>query len=197
MSVVLVDQDGVLADFEQGLLDAFRARHPGAPFIALADRRKFYAREQYPPEWAEAIDAIIGTEGFYRNLPPINDAPAALEEMLGAGHDVFLCTSPMISSRWCVPEKLAWVEQHLGRTWLRRTVITPDKTLVGDRLQPCVLVDDRPSVTGVASPPWTHVLFDAPYNQGERGPRLSSWADWREVLEPILAAQRRRRTSPA
>ena len=55
MGVVLVDQDGVLADFEQGLLDAFRASHPGAPFIALADRRGFYAREQYPPEWAKAI----------------------------------------------------------------------------------------------------------------------------------------------
>src|SRR5271169_8367 len=34
LGVVLVDQDGVLADFEQGLLDAFRASHPGAPFIA-------------------------------------------------------------------------------------------------------------------------------------------------------------------
>ena len=197
MGVVLVDQDGVLADFEQGLLDAFRANHPGAPFIALADRRGFYAREQYPPEWAKAIDTIIRTEGFYRDLPAIKHAPAALEEMLEDGHDVFLCTSPLVSSRWCVPEKLAWVEHHLGPAWLRRTVITPDKTLVGDRLQPCVLVDDRPTVRGVASPPWTHVLFDAPYNQQEHGPRLSSWLDWRDVLEPVLAAQKRGRPGPA
>ena len=142
--MVLVDQDGVLADFERGLLDAFRARHPGAPFVALADRREFYAREQYPPEWAEAIDAIIHTEGFYRNLPAIEDAPAALEEMLEVGHVVFLCTSPVISSRWCVPEKLAWVEHHLGLAWLRRTVITPDKTLVGDRA-PAVRLGRRPA----------------------------------------------------
>jgi len=188
LGVVLVDQDGVLADFEQGLLDAFRAGYPGAPFVALADRRGFYVREQYAPEWSEAIDAIIGTEGFYRNLPSIKDGPAALEEMLTAGHDVFLCTSPLSRSRWCVPEKLAWVEHHLGWAWLRRTIITPDKTLVGDRIRPCVLVDDRPSVTGVANPPWTHVLFDAPYNKEERGPRMSCWADWREVLEPVLAA---------
>jgi len=46
LGVVLVDQDGVLADFERGLLDAFRGSHPGAPFIALDDRRGFYAREQ-------------------------------------------------------------------------------------------------------------------------------------------------------
>ena len=115
MTVVLVDQDGVLANFEQGLLDVLRARHPGAPFIALADRRVFYAREQYPPEWAGAIDAIVRSEGFYRDLPAIEGAPTALQEMREAGHNVFLCTSPMASSRWCVQEKLAWVEQHLGR----------------------------------------------------------------------------------
>jgi|ERR1017187_6863310 hypothetical protein len=97
-----------------------------------------------------------------------------------------------LNAPWCVPEKLAWVQHHLGGSWLRRTVITSDKTLVGDRLQPCVLVDDRPEIKGVASPPpWTHVLFDAPYNQGQPGPRLSAWADWREVLEPVLAGQQR------
>jgi 5'-nucleotidase len=51
--------------------------------------------------------------------------------MLGAGHEVFLCTSPLTGSRWCVPEKLAWVGQHLGPRWLRRTIITADKTWWG------------------------------------------------------------------
>ena len=152
LGVVLVDQDGSLADFEQGLLDAFRARNPGAPFIALADRRGFYAREQYPSEWVEAVDTIMRTEGFYRDLPSIRYASAALEEMLEAGHDEFLCTSPLTGSRWCVPEKLAGVERHLSPAWLRRTIITPDKTLVGDRLQPCVLVDDRPAIKGRGKP---------------------------------------------
>jgi hypothetical protein len=62
---------------------------------------------------------------------------------------VFLCTSPVIGSRWCAQEKLAWIEHHLGRAWLRPTIITSDKT-VGDKLQPCVLVDDRPGITGAA-----------------------------------------------
>jgi 5'-nucleotidase len=193
LGVVLVDQDGVLADFEQGVLDAFRARYPGAPFIELTDRRGFYVREQYPAEWANSINQIVRGEGFYRGLAVIAGGPAALEEMLGEGHDVFLCTAPMASSRWSVQEKLAWIEQHLGQSWLRRTILTPDKTLVGDRLRPCVLIDDRPRITGAATPPWTHVLFDAPYNRGEPGPRLSSWADWRAVLEPVLAAQQRER----
>jgi 5'-nucleotidase len=195
MAVVLVDQDGVLAGFEPGLFGAFKAKHPNGPVVAVADRRGFYAREHYKklgPEWGKAVDAIIRTEGFYRNLDPVDGALAALEEMRQAGHHVFICTSPLSNAPWCVPEKLAWVQHQLGGSWLRRTVITSDKTLVGDRLQPCVLVDDRPEIKGVASPPaWTHVLFDAPYNQGQPGPRLSAWADWREVLEPVLAGQQR------
>ena len=82
MGVVLIDQDGVIADFERGLLDTFRAKHPDAPFVALADRRGFYAREQYGPEWGEAINGIIRAEGFYRDLLAVEGAPAALEEML-------------------------------------------------------------------------------------------------------------------
>jgi hypothetical protein len=88
---------------------------------------------------------IIRSEGF-------EGARAALEEMPGSGHQVFLCTSPVIGSRWCAQENLAWIEHHLGRAWLRPTIITSDKT-VGDRLQPCVLVDDRPGITGAAIPP--------------------------------------------
>jgi hypothetical protein len=54
MAVVLVDQDGVLAGFEQGLFGAFKAKHPNGPVVAVADRRGFYAREHYGklgPEW--------------------------------------------------------------------------------------------------------------------------------------------------
>lgn len=44
---VLVDMDGVLADFEGGFLRKFRARFPDLPFVALEDRRGFWVSEQY------------------------------------------------------------------------------------------------------------------------------------------------------
>lgn len=44
---VLLDMDGVLADFEGGFLRKFRARHPGQPYVALPDRRGFWVSEQY------------------------------------------------------------------------------------------------------------------------------------------------------
>jgi 5'-nucleotidase len=187
VGLVLVDQDAVIADFERALLDAFRAKHPSAPFIALADRREVSARKQYGPQWGPAVDAIMKTEGFYLSLPVIPGAARALEEMREAGHEVFVCTSPLSGTRFCMPEKLAWVEEHLGPSWVDRVIITKDKTLVGDPSRSSVLVDDRPGVAGLVSPPpWRQVLFDAPYNQADPAPRLTAWAGWRPVLTPYL-----------
>jgi 5'-nucleotidase len=151
VGVVLVDQDGTIADFERALLDAFRAKHPGAPFIDVADRLEISARKQYGREWGPAVDAIMKTEGFYLSLPVITGAPHAFDEMLQAGHEVFVCTSPLSGTRWCMPEKLAWVEKHLGASWVDRVIIIKDKTLVGDPLRRCILVDDRPGVEGLVN----------------------------------------------
>jgi 5'-nucleotidase len=187
VSLVLVDQDATIADFERALLSAFRVKHPDAPFIDIADRCEVSARKQYGPVWGPAVDAIMKAEGFYLSLPVIAGAARALEEMLEAGHEVFVCTAPLSGTRYCMPEKLAWVEERLGESWVDRVIITKDKTLVGDQSRQCVLVDDRPGVAGlVKPPPWQQVLFDAPYNQAALGPRLTSWADWRQVLAPHL-----------
>lgn len=44
---VLVDMDGVLADFEAAVLRGFCSRFPGEPRVELAARRGFSVREQY------------------------------------------------------------------------------------------------------------------------------------------------------
>ncbi|TKC53524.1 hypothetical protein EI555_014980 [Monodon monoceros] len=44
---VLVDMDGVLADFEAGLLRGFRRSFPREPHVPLQERRGFLACEQY------------------------------------------------------------------------------------------------------------------------------------------------------
>lgn len=44
---VLVDVDGVLADFEGGFLKKYRARYPHDPYISLEDRKGFWVSSQY------------------------------------------------------------------------------------------------------------------------------------------------------
>jgi 5'-nucleotidase len=90
---------------------------------------------------------------------------------------VYICTSPLHHYDNCVLEKFEWVEQHLGREFTSRLILSRDKTLVhGD-----VLVDDNPSVTGVRTPTWRHVVFHQNYNRTVMGPRMT-WQSWREVL---------------
>lgn len=48
---VLVDVDGVLADFDRGFLHLWRTAHPDRPWLAPAARRHFYLREDYPSAW--------------------------------------------------------------------------------------------------------------------------------------------------
>ncbi|WP_189535915.1 5' nucleotidase, NT5C type [Paludibacterium paludis] len=175
--LILVDQDGVLADFERGFYDTWRAGGHDFPGIEPAARRCFYVRDDYPREYREKVDAICAAKGFYLDLPPVEGAVAAMRAMLEMGLDVRICTSPLQRYRHCVPEKYEWVERHLGTEFVSRLILTRDKTLVhGD-----ILVDDKPEITGVRTPDWWHVVFDQPYNRHIGGAR-ATWADWQSVL---------------
>lgn len=80
----------------------------------------------------------------------------------------------------CVTEKFAWVEQNLGRDWLRKLILTKDKTMVrGD-----VLIDDKLQ-TGSQKSEWQQIFFDRSYNRDLPGPRISNWSDWSQVLANV------------
>lgn len=44
---VLLDMDGVIADFEGGFLKKYRQRYPNDPYISLEERRGFWVSTQY------------------------------------------------------------------------------------------------------------------------------------------------------
>ena len=178
MSVILVDQDGVLADFERGFLENYRAKYPDELFVPLKDRKSFYIKEDYPKNLKSKIEEIHFAKGFYLNLPPIEGAIRGFKELCESGFDVFICTAPLSRYENCVLEKYEWVEKHLGRDATKRIIITGDKTLVRGKY----LIDDRPEVSGVCNPKWEHVLYDAPYNRHIDYKRRMTWKDWGKIV---------------
>jgi 5'-nucleotidase len=175
--IVLLDQDNVVADLETGFRQAWVNLHPEIPPVTEADRKSFQVREDYPSDLRPAVDAILQSPGFYRNLPLMRGAAEAVTDLMSEGFDVYICTSPLVQYRNCVLEKYEWVEEHLGSAFTERVILTRDKTLVrGD-----VLIDDKPVIGGISTPVWRHVLFDQPYNGFLPGPRIH-WENWREVL---------------
>ncbi|MDO8572008.1 MAG: 5'-3'-deoxyribonucleotidase [bacterium] len=180
-SIILVDQDQVIADFERGFTRTWLERkHPEWPFIPLNARESFYIKDDYPEEYHPYIEEIYLKEGFYRSLPLIPGAVDALHAMVSFGFQVFICTAPLTKNPTCASEKLEWITEHLGVEFRRRTIITDDKTLVhGD-----VLIDDKVQIKGIRTPSWEHVIFashaNKSINDGRR--RIRHWSEWREVL---------------
>nr|KAF6457917.1 5', 3'-nucleotidase, cytosolic [Rousettus aegyptiacus] len=143
---VLVDMDGVLADFEAGLLQGFRRRFPGEPHVPLDERRGFFAREQYRalrPDLADKLASVYEAPSFFLDLEPIPGALDAMREMSAMQDtEVFICTSPLRKYHHCVGEKYRWVEKHLGPQFVERIILTRDKTVVlGD-----LLIDDKDTI---------------------------------------------------
>lgn|SRR3989338_1555632 len=176
--ILLVDQDGVLADYEESFLRIWRARHPDKVWIPIEERVMHNVDEQYPIELKPLIRKIIDGKGFYRNLKPIDGAVEALKELKGH-YDVFICTSPAKKYPNCVTEKYEWVDEHLGNEWTQRVILTRDKTLITGKY----LIDDKPEIKGMAVPSWEQIFYDWPYNRKLDKKRIR-WNDesWRDVL---------------
>lgn len=181
--LILLDQDGVLADFDRGFYQGWqRTYHEPAPIVA--DRRRhFYLRDDLPEEHHPRLLKLYTAPGFFATLPPVQGAVAAAQALLAHGHDVRICTSPITDYRNCVGEKLQWVEQHLGSDWVARVILTKDKTWVrGD-----ILIDDKPEISGSLPPLWQHWLYDAPYNHHTATAKRVRW-DQPETWQTLLAA---------
>ncbi|KAM9832450.1 5'(3')-deoxyribonucleotidase, mitochondrial [Neosynchiropus ocellatus] len=195
---VLVDMDGVLADFEGGFLKKYQAKYPDDPWISLEDRRGFWVSSQYGrlrSDLCQKAMSIWQSKDFFMELEPLPGGVEAVKEMaVMENTDVFICTSPIKHFKHCPYEKYAWVEKHFGFNFLDQVILTRDKTVVsGD-----VLIDDKPDILGVEpKPTWEHILFDACHNKHvELGPtqrRLMSWSDdWRSILD----SKRQQKTAP-
>ena len=176
--LILLDLDGVLADFERGFILAWQRAYPGLATVAFEDRINFHLAEDYPEAQRPLAQALMTAPGFISGLPPVPGAIEGYRALIATGLDVHICTSPLRVHTHCVGEKFEWVGRHLGTAAAERMIMTRDKTLVrGD-----LLIDDRPALRGTMAPGWRHILFDAPYNRIVTDKPRMDWSNWRSVL---------------
>ena len=138
-----------------------------------------------PKNYRSIAEYIIHQPHFYFNLPPKEGALQAIKEMAANSIHVLIYSAPLTSSPFCTQEKLDWIRNHLGPTWLDRVVITCSQSA----LRADVLIDDKPADStrdGNGKPLWTHVLFDMPYNRLENIPRIRHWSQWSDIILPLF-----------
>lgn len=177
--IILVDQDGVLADFSLKIGEIIQAHPVLSPHYSDGIQKNFVIEDAFPPELYEDVRRIYHTEGFFRNLPPIPGAIDGIKALRALGHEVRICTSPLRVYNHCVNEKYQWIEEHLGAEWTELMIPTRDKTLIrGD-----LLIDDNPQIKGLCIPEWEQVLFDAPYNRVSHiSMKRMTWENWKEII---------------
>lgn len=117
--VVYIDMDGVLCDFD----DAF------------ARDKLVFPDNPYPQS----------RKGFYSELKPITGAVDAMSLLIKLdSFDTYILTAPSIYNPLSYTEKRLWVENHLGFEWVKRLIISPNKSLLkGD-----ILIDDHKTGRG-------------------------------------------------
>jgi 5'-nucleotidase len=171
--LLLCDMDGVVVDFAKGFREGYAKLYnepdPG-------ELTCFEVFDAYPHIEETKLWDVWHQKGFFLGLDPMPGALEALEAMERCGVDIWFCSSPSATSSWS--EKAEWIDHWLGDKWVRKLILTKDKTLVvGD-----YLLDDKPVITGYGTPCWEQIVFNGQYNKDIEDKFCINWTDWPRLL---------------
>lgn len=181
--VVLLDVDGVLANFVDGALacvyeiTGVRHHHDDVTGDSIEDTFNLSDDQR------AMLRAMLSVPGFCRDLLPYAEAFDGVRQLQTIAN-VYPVTAPFKSTTW-VREREGWLHTYFG---IDRKMITHTEAkhlVTGD-----VFVDDKPALVRA----WRHthptgigVLWRRPYNDAEVGfvPHTNRWDDVVALVETI------------
>jgi 5'(3')-deoxyribonucleotidase len=181
--ILLLDCDGVLADFVTGYLQVIRDTTGRDHRFEEVDRFDMHdALGLTPSEAAACKRALSSRLAFARWLIPYEDAQVAVRRLQQLS-ELYIVTAPWSSHPTWTHDREAWLKQHFDIP-SSHVVHTSAKHLVrGD-----VFVDDRTDACARwrdEHPLGVAVRWDTPHNQLESwdGERTRSWQRLVEIVE--------------
>lgn len=158
--VLLIDVDGVLADFVGSVLAD--TRDLKFTFDRTQVRNFYDVFDLLPVHIRNQCYDRISTVGWCEKIEPYEGAKAFMQRINSSSREVYACTTPWATSEHWLQERRKWLYQHVGLQ-ATRIISCHDKTLVrGD-----VLVEDKAenviAWAGV-NPDSLGILIDQPWN---------------------------------
>ena len=188
MSRILIDVDGVVADFVDALLLKIRAtlgREFTREQVTCFDIREALGLDRC--EWLVVRDCIEA-QGYCSKFMPYAGAIESVGR-LAERHEVFFATTPWRESVTWVHDRDRWLERWFGKKLGRRVVHTQYKRL----LEADILVDDKTENClewlGERKEGAVALLFDRPWNASDVLPaeqsviRVRTWDDVERWVE--------------
>lgn len=168
MKPILIDMDGVIADFTNGVRNTFAKIHPDLVehFPEEKDIKSFYIEDSIEDEsvrlmMKEKIGKLIDRQPIFLCLSPLENAVSGVEQLRKTfQNDVFFCSSPHVPNKDGYADKATWIDMFFPGWGCKNLILTKDKTLVDG----IVLIDDKPNPIGNYEAKWKHVVFNQPWN---------------------------------
>lgn len=169
--IILLDMDGPLAHFDQHAWNKCAELGIIPDIETIEHQTSRWLTDHMTRDDEAELRAVINEPGWFRELPVVDGAQAGVDQLVAAGHEVYVCTKPLETNPTCRDEKAAWLREHFP--YLEdRLFIAPDKSLVwGD-----ILLDDAPKPKWFHRSQWNPVIYDCPYNgAGSVWAKLPRW----------------------
>lgn len=183
---IFIDMDQVLNDFVSGVVSEFRKYEAMKDLVVEREDLVTYEIMRYllkkhgvtnEKYIAQTIEAVFNEPGFWENIPVYPGAPEALKTLCSK-HDVYIATSPWISSNTCLQEKREWIRKNLDFFNLANVIYINKKgCLSGD-----VIIEDSPNNLSLKSFS-KRIAIDYPYNRNVQVDFRTQ--NWNEVVQYI------------
>jgi 5'-nucleotidase len=168
MMRILIDMDDVMADAVARFLEWYER-----DFGIRYTRQQLHGTklsEIVPPEHKQSVLGYPHQEGFFKDLPVIQDSKEVIEA-LNTMYEIFVVSAAM-EFKHSLYDKFEWLDQHFPFIPWKRRVFCGDKTVVkGD-----VLIDDHDFNLSVFT--GRPIVFTAPHNvHYTKYERMDKWLD--------------------